>query len=111
MSNNKHNMLSEEMCYDLADFFKNFDDSTRIKILYALFQKEMCVSDLVRELDMNQSAISHQLRVLRQSDLVKFRKEGQTAVYSLDDDHVATLLEMGIEHIRHKNGYEEDNYE
>ena len=104
----KKPMLSEEMCYDLADFFKNFDDATRIKILYALFRREMCVSELVKELDLNQSAISHQLRVLRQSDLVKFRKEGQTAVYSLDDDHVATLLEMGIEHIRHKNGYEEE---
>ncbi len=108
MSDNKSVIMSEEMCYDLADFFKNFDDATRIRILYALFKREMCVSELVTELGMNQSAISHQLRVLRQSDLVKFRKEGKTAVYSLDDSHVATLLEMGIEHIRHKNGYEEE---
>ena len=99
--------LNESMCYDLADFFKNFGDPTRIKILYALLHGELCVSDLVQQLDMNQSAISHQLKTLRQNDLVKFKKEGKLAVYSLDDDHVTTLLQMGIEHIVHKNGYEE----
>lgn len=103
-------MLNEEMCYDLSDFFKIFGDSTRIKILYALFQSEMCVNDLVNELGMTQSAISHQLRLLRQNDIVKFRKEGQSAIYSLDDEHVSILLDKGIEHIRHKNGYDEEEY-
>ncbi len=104
-------MLSEEMSYDLADFFKIFGDSTRIKILYALFQSEMCVNDLVNALGMTQSAISHQLRLLRQNDIVKFRKDGQSTIYSLDDDHVAVLLDKGIEHIMHKNGYEEGMYD
>lgn len=103
----KIKMLSEEMNYDLADFFKIFGDSTRIKILYALYQRELCVNDLVNELGMTQSAISHQLRLLRQNDIVKFKKEGQSTIYSLDDDHVAILLCKGIEHICHKNGYEE----
>lgn len=102
--------LTEEMSYDLADFFKIFGDSTRIKILFSLFQKEMCVSEMVNELGMTQSAISHQLRLLRQNDIVKFRKEGQSAIYSLDDEHVSVLLEKGIEHIKHKNGYEGDEY-
>lgn len=104
----KVKMLSEEMNYDLADFFKIFGDSTRIKILYALYQSEMCVNDLVKELGMTQSAISHQLRVLRQNDIVKFKRDGQSAIYSLDDDHVEALLAKGIEHIKHKNGYEEE---
>lgn len=105
--------LTEEMSYDLADFFKIFGDSTRIKILYSLFQSEMCVNDLVKELGMTQSAISHQLRLLRQNDIVKFKKDGQSAIYSLDDEHVSILLDKGIEHIRHKNGYddEEECYE
>lgn len=102
--------LSEEMCYDLSDFFRIFGDSTRIKILYSLFQGEMCVSELVNQLGMNQSAVSHQLRLLRQNDIVKFRKDGQSVIYSLDDDHVSALLAMGIEHIVHKNGYEEGDY-
>jgi ArsR family transcriptional regulator len=104
----KQNMLTDEMSYDLADFFKLFGDSTRIKILYALYQHEMNVSDMVDVVDMTQSAISHQLRLLRQNDIVKFRKEGKAVIYSLDDEHVAALLKMGIEHIRHKNGYEEE---
>jgi ArsR family transcriptional regulator len=103
----KKNMLTDEMSYDLADFFKLFGDSTRIKILYALYQGEMNVSDMVEVVDMTQSAISHQLRLLRQNDIVKFRKEGKAVIYSLDDDHVAALLEKGIDHIKHKNGYEE----
>ena len=106
----KVRMLNEEMCYDLSDFFKIFGDSTRIKILYALFQSEMCVTELVNELGMTQSAISHQLRLLRQNDIVKFRKEGQSTIYSLDDEHVAVLLDKGIEHIKHKNGYDEEEY-
>ena len=99
-------ILSEEIIYDIADFYKAFGDSTRIRILYALMEKELCVGDLVTELSMNQSAISHQLRVLRQNDLVKFRKDGKTIVYSLDDSHVTILLQQGLEHILHKKVYE-----
>ena len=99
-------VLREEIIYDIADFYKVFGDSTRIRILYALMEKELCVGDLVQELDINQSAISHQLRVLRQNDLVKFRKDGKTAVYSLDDSHVTVLLQQGLEHILHKKVYD-----
>lgn len=99
--------INDEVCYDLADFFKIFGDATRIRILYSLYQGEMCVSQLVEHLGLTQSAISHQLRVLRQNDVVKFRKEGQIVYYSLDDEHVSILLEKGMEHIVHKNGYEE----
>lgn len=102
----KENMLSDELIYDVADFFKIFGDSTRIKILYTLLDREMCVGDLVEALDMNQSAVSHQLRVLRQNDLVKFRKDGKTVIYSLDDEHVSGLLEQGLCHIIHKKNYE-----
>jgi len=101
----KESMLQEEVLYDIADFFKVFGDSTRLKILCALLKGEVCVCDLAESLQMNQSAISHQLRVLRQNDLVKFRKEGKMAFYSLDDDHVSLLLEQGIEHILHKKVY------
>lgn len=97
------NVFSDELMYDVADFFKVFGDSTRIKILYALLNREMCVSDLVDELNMTQSAISHQLRVLRQNDLVKYRKDGKAVIYSLDDDHVSVLLQQGLCHILHKN--------
>jgi ArsR family transcriptional regulator len=101
-------VLTDELCYDLADFFKIFGDSTRIKILYCLYLRgEMNVSELVEAVGMNQSAISHQLRLLRQNDIVKFKKNGKSVIYSLDDDHVNIVLEKGIEHIRHKNGYEE----
>ncbi len=106
MDNKK--ILSDEMSYDLADFFKVFGDATRIKILYALYKYgEMNVSDMVEVVDMTQSAISHQLRLLRQNDIVKFKKDGKAVIYSLDDEHVSILLEKGIEHIIHKNGYEE----
>lgn len=101
----------EEIFYDMADFFKVFGDSSRIKILYALYMREMSVSELVELLDMNQSAVSHQLRLLRQSDLVKFRKDGKAVIYSLDDSHVFSVLEQGLKHIAHKNGLEENEYE
>ena len=100
----KSESLSEELIYDIADFFKVFGDSTRIKILYTLLNREMCVGDLVEALDMTQSAISHQLRVLRQNDLVKFRKEGKAVIYSLDDEHISLLLQQGMCHIIHKKG-------
>jgi ArsR family transcriptional regulator len=98
--------LTDEVIYDVADFYKVFGDSTRIKILYALMEGELNVTDLVLALDMTQSAVSHQLRVLRQNDLVKFRKDGKTVYYSLDDSHVKTLLQQGLEHILHKKVYE-----
>lgn len=92
-------MPDEEILYDLAELFKVFGDSTRIKILYVLFESEMCVCDIAQVLNMSQSAISHQLRVLKQSQLVKFRREGKSIFYSLADEHVRTILDQGIEHI------------
>lgn len=92
-------MPEEEILYDLAELFKVFGDSTRIKILYVLFQTEMCVCDIAQTLNMTQSAISHQLRVLKQSQLVKYRREGKTVFYSLSDSHVKTILNQGLEHI------------
>ena len=87
------------MICDLADLFKIFGDTTRMRILYALWESEMCVCALAEYLGMTQSAISHQLRVLKQSHLVKYRREGKTVFYSLDDDHVRAILQMGLEHI------------
>lgn len=92
-------MPDEEMLCDLAELFRIFGDSTRIKILYVLFEAEMCVSDIGALLGMTQSAISHQLRVLKQSKLVKYRREGKTVYYSLADDHVRTIIGMGMEHL------------
>ena len=90
---------NEEQLYDLADLFKIFGDTTRIRILYVLFESEMCVCDIAQLLDMGQSAISHQLRVLKQSKLVKSRREGKTVFYSLDDEHVRQIIDCGMEHI------------
>lgn len=92
-------MPEESELYDLADLFKVFGDSTRIKILYALFENEMCVYDIANILNMTQSAISHQLRILKQNRLVKFRKEGKNVLYTLADQHVFTILSQGIEHV------------
>ena len=92
-------MPDEEILYDLAELFKIFGDSTRIKILFVLFQAEMCVCDIAQLLNMTQSAISHQLRVLKQSQLVKYRRDGKTVFYSLADNHVKTILGQGLEHI------------
>ncbi len=92
-------MPEETLLYDLAELFKIFGDSTRIKILYVLFESEMCVCDIAQLLNMTQSAISHQLRVLKQSSLVKNRREGKTIFYSLADAHVRTILGQGMEHI------------
>ena len=92
-------MPDESELYDLADLFKVFGDSTRIKILYVLFENEMCVYDIASILNMTQSAISHQLRILKQNRLVKFRKEGKTVLYTLADEHVFTILRQGIEHV------------
>lgn len=92
-------MPDDETLYDLADLFRIFADSTRIKILYVLFESEMCVCDIAQLLGMTQSAISHQLRSLKQSKLVKYRREGKTVFYSLADGHVRTILDQGMEHI------------
>lgn len=92
-------MPDEEVLYDLAEVYKIFGDSTRIKILYALFEAELCVCDIAQVLDMTQSAISHQLRLLKASKLVKFRREGKTIFYSLADEHVRTIIDMGMEHL------------
>lgn len=95
----KNDMPKEEMLYDMAELFKVFGDTTRIKILYALFANEMCVCDIASLLNMTHSAISHQLRVLKQARLVKFRKEGKVVFYSLDDEHVSQIFDCGLHHI------------
>lgn len=95
-------MPEEETLYDLAELFKVFGDTTRIKILCALFESEMCVCDIAALLSMNQSAISHQLRVLKQARLVKYRKEGKAVYYSLDDDHVKQMFDQGLVHINER---------
>jgi ArsR family transcriptional regulator len=95
-------MPCEEDIYDLADFFKVLGDSTRTKIIWALDESEMCVCDIAALLNMTKSAISHQLRALRNADLVKFRREGKTVFYSLKDQHVRDVYEIGMEHIREK---------
>ena len=92
-------MPDEQQLMDLSEFFKVFGDSTRIKILYVLSQSEMCVCDIATLLQMGQSAISHQLRVLKQMRLVTFRREGKTVFYSLADAHIQTILAQGMEHI------------
>lgn len=92
-------MPSEDVLYDVAELFKVFGDSTRTNILMALFESDMCVCDLCSLLQMTKSAISHQLRVLRQSKLVKARKSGKEVIYSLADDHVKGIFEMAIEHV------------
>lgn len=92
-------MPDDEILYDVADLFKVFGDCTRIKILYALFESEMCVCDIADLLGMSQSAISHQLRVLKQSRLVKYRRDGKTVFYSLNDDHIKMIFNQGLEHV------------
>ena len=96
-------MPDEDLLCDLADLFKLFDDSTRIKILYVLSESEMCVCDIAKLLSMTQSAISHQLKALKQSKLIKFRRDGKVVFYSLADDHVKTIIAMGVEHIAEDN--------
>lgn len=90
---------ADEVLYDLAELFKIFGDSTRVKILYALLESELCVCDMAKLMEVTQSAVSHQLRVLKNSKLVKFRREGKTVYYSLADDHVIHILAQGMEHI------------
>ncbi len=97
-------MLDDRRVQDLAEMFKILGDPTRIKILHALSRQELCVCDIAETLGMNQSAVSHQLRTLRGARLVKFRKDGKEAWYSLDDDHVISLMCQGLEHISHIGG-------
>ena len=95
----KKKIPEDEMIYDLAEFFKVFADSTRMKIIYALMENELCVCDIANIVQTTQSAISHQLRLLKQAKLVKFRKEGKVVYYSLDDDHISQIVKKGREHI------------
>ncbi len=92
-------MPKEEALYDLAELFKVFGDSTRIRILFVLFEAEVCVCDLAEALGMTQSAVSHQLKILKQAKLVKNRRAGKSIFYSLADDHVRTMIGQGLEHI------------
>ena len=93
------NSIDEEELLELADLFKMFSDSTRIKILYDLFDGEKNVSEICADIEMNQSAVSHQLKLLKTSKLVKARREGKAIIYSLADEHVKTIIAMGKEHI------------
>lgn len=104
MENNKDNITGKEMpdleiLFELADLFKVFGDSTRIRIMFAISDKEMSVLSIAEALGMEQSTISHQLRVLRQNKLVRVRREGKQIYYSLDDDHVKEIIEMGLDHV------------
>ncbi len=89
----------DEVLYDLAELFKVFGDSTRIKILYALSASELCVGDIAQMLNLSQSSVSHQLRILKDSKLVRFRRQGKIIFYALDDEHVRNIINMGMEHI------------
>ena len=93
----------DEMLFDLADFYKIFGDTTRVKILYALDKSELCVCDISALLGMSVSAVSHQLRMLRDSNLVRTKRDGKIVYYSLADEHVRSVLECGLEHIQEKN--------
>lgn len=97
----KANSLSEEEVRKLSEIFKALGDETRIKLLHALSQEELCVCDLSKVVEMSQSLVSHQLRVLRNLRLVKYRKEGKMVYYSLDDEHIINLFTQGLAHIRH----------
>ena len=95
----KEQMPPDEILYDLAELYKIFGDTTRIRILYALLESELCVNDMAQLLGLSQTAVSHQLRVLKTNKLVKFRKEGKIVFYSLADDHVKSIIETGMEHV------------
>ena len=95
----RQELPDEDTLYDLSELFRIFGDSTRIRILYVLFEAEMCVCDIAQLLGMTQSAISHQLRALKNARLVKARREGKTVFYSLADDHVKTIIDQGLEHV------------
>lgn len=94
-------MPDDDRLFDLADLFRVFGDSTRVRILYALFESELCVCDLSELLGLTQSAVSHQLRTLKDAKLVRARREGKSMFYALDDDHVRQILSVGLEHLIH----------
>lgn len=98
----KNSLYKEEAIYDLSQIFKALGDPTRLKIVYVLSKRSLCVCDIAYLLDMTQSAISHQLRFLRDLRLVKFKREGRMVVYSLDDEHVLQLINQGLDHVQHK---------
>ena len=98
----KENMVSDNVFYDLAYLFKLIGDTTRCKILFTLDNNEMCVCDIANVLNMTKSAVSHQLAILRKSGVVKCRKNGKEVYYTLDDDHIVKLFEIGLKHIGHK---------
>lgn len=102
IKNVKKQMLEEDILFDVSDFFKILGDSTRAKIMWALDKSDMCVCDLASLLGMTKSAISHQLRTLRDAKLVKFKKEGKMVIYSLADDHVKDIFEKALEHVLEK---------
>ncbi len=93
------NQPDDEYLYDLSELFKIFGDSTRIKILYAMFDTELNVGDMAKILNLSQSSVSHQLRILKDAKLVKFRRDGKSMYYSLDDEHVRMILSLGMEHV------------
>ena len=95
----QQNLPADEVLYELAELFRIFGDSTRVKILYALFESELCVGDIAQVLGMSQSSVSHQLRVLKAGKIVKFRREGKAVFYSLDDDHVRSIVDLGMKHV------------
>jgi len=103
-------MPDEETMFDLAEVYKVFGDSTRVRILCALLENEMCVCDISALLGMNQSAVSHQLRMLKNHRLVRARRDGKNVFYALDDDHVVSILFQGLCHIREKNGGYSNSY-
>lgn len=96
-------MKNEEIINELARTFKIFGDVTRIKILYTMFNEELCVQDIAKKIDMTQSAVSHQLSILKAARLVKSRKEGKIVYYSLDDEHVKKILDVGEEHVQERS--------
>lgn len=99
VQNVKKQMLDEDILFDVSDFFKMLGDSTRAKIMWGLDKHEMCVCDLAALLGMTKSTISHQLKTLREANLVKFKKEGKNVIYTLDDDHVKDIFEKALEHV------------
>ena len=99
LARTRESLPDDEVLYDLAELFKVFGDTTRVKILYALFENELCVKDIALCLNSTPSAVSHQLRILKSSKLVRFRREGKTVFYALDDDHVRSMIALGLDHI------------
>ncbi len=108
VENTKKNMPSDDLLFNVADFFKIMGDSTRLRIIWALDNNEMCVCDIANLLNMTKSSISHQLSNLKASGLVKNRKVGKEVYYSLDDEHVKSVLEIAIEHVTHKEALNEE---